>query len=224
MSYLHHIRSASKKKSENPELGEPQVNHFSKIEEVDRRRHEVLDYMLMGYNIDEIHQLFQQDGKHDNPSKALLKEDVKTILKIGYEAREDDLKDVHDEIMRIYRLVIRESYTGFKSSQGEVETITVETGSAGDTLIDKEKTVTKEQSGDPRFLSVMIDGAKEMGKLTGAQKHKEMEIQTNIQNNHATTILSPNRTKLPDDFDQWTKKPDDAEVPTAEGISAEDLE
>ena len=224
MSHIQHIRNSAKKKSEDPESAVPQVNRFSDIQGVDKRRHEVLDFMLMGYSVDEIHEFFHKEGKHDNPSKAVLKQDVETILKIGYEARPDDLDDVRDEMMRIYRLVVKEGYSGFKQSQGEIKKETDESGSGKNGRFEKHKTVTEIQAGDPRFLSVMIDGAKEMGKVTGAQKHKEVEVQNNIQQNNATTILSPNRTKMPDDFDRWTKKPEDKEVPSAEGIEAEDLE
>jgi len=228
MSRRQYFMRASKNQANEPDhISEPVVNRFSDIQKIDERRHEILDYLIVGLDGDKIAEIM---GVH----LSTVQEDIKQIYRIGYQAKDEDVEEVRTEIMHAYRLVKKEAFSAFKSSQGETEKIVVEEqvskkNKSNPDLDDERpkinniKTTTEFQAGDPRFLNVIIDSAKEMGKVSGAQKHKEVSIQNTIQNNQAMTILSPNRTKLPKDFDQWTKKPEGAEVPDASGINSEDL-
>jgi predicted transcriptional regulator len=216
MSRRHFFMQASKKEEGSGNLpAQPEVNRFSDIREVDHRRHEVLDHLMMGYEAEEIADFMGQ-------SVTVIKNDIKKIMELGYVAREEDVDAVRDEMMRTYRQVKKEAYRAFRMSQGAVEKVTYEEGTGSDGGYTKTKTVTEEKSGDPRFLNVMVDATKEMGKASGAQKHKEIQIENNTQNNNLA-ILSPNRTQMPEDFDRWTKKPEDEEIPSSEGIKSEDL-
>lgn len=218
MSYKNYIKQAAKQKSEVPAGKEPVVNRFSDIEAIDRRRHEVLDYLLIGYDADEI-------STYMGESKSVIENDIKEILKIGYKARDEDLTEVRDEIARLYRIAVKEGFRAFRLSQGEHVKRVEERGTDSEGMpYEKEKISYEEKAGDPRFLSLIVDAGKELGKVTGAQKHRETEIQTNINNTNAVQILSPNRTRMPNDFDRWTKKPQGKEVPSSDGIDSEDLE
>lgn len=221
MSYKQYFKKPSSE-SENEKIAESQEGHqrLSDIKEVDRRRHEVLDYMIMGYTPEEIADFLDENVRN-------IENDIEAIVKIGYEVREEDITEIRDEIMRIYRLAAKESFHAFKKSQGEVETKKVKYGEGGDPgngdrNIEEEVVKTEIQSGDSRHMKNMIDAAKEMGKVSGAQKHKEVEVKQNIQQN-SMNILSPDRTQMPDDFDRWTKKPDDAEMPDDSDIDFDDL-
>lgn len=222
MSHKEFFKKASKKDALQETDSEPVVNRFSDTREIDKRRHDVLDYMIIGYEPEEIAEFMDEDVH-------TILNDVKAIVKIGYEAREDDVTEVRDEIMRIYRLSIKESFSAFKMSQGEVETRTVKYGEGGDVTgngepgnIEEEKVKTEKQSGDAKHMRNVIDAAEKMGKVSGAQKHKEVEIQQNVQNNNVK-ILSPNKTEMPSDFDRWTKKPDGEEIPDGKNVDMEDL-
>jgi len=221
MSYKQYFKKQSEDKAEIAESsGEPVVNRFSDIRRVDERRHEVLDYMLMGYQPEQIAEFLDEDVQN-------IENDITEIVKMGYEVRDEDVTEIRDEIMRIYRLAARESYSAFKDSQGKVETKTVKYGEGGDQgngdrNIEEETVKTELQSGDSRHIKNMIDAAKEMGKVSGAQKHKEVEVKQNIQQN-SMNILSPDRSQMPDDFDRWTKKPEGAEMPDDQEIDFEDL-
>lgn len=216
MSHKPYYKKAQAKQIEEGENKTPEVNRFSDTREINKRRHEILDYLVIGYDPEEIADFMDLE-------LYTVENDVKAIIEKGYEAREEDVKEVRDEIMRTYRLVKKEGYKAFRLSQGEVEKTTVEEGTGGKNgNFTKEKIVTQIQSGDPRYLSVMIDAAKEMGKVSGAQKHKEVEIQNNM-NQQSVTILSPNRTEMPDEFDRWTKKPEGEEMPDANDYNLEDM-
>lgn len=214
---------AAKKNAKEPTKGEPVVNRFSDIEAIDKRRHDVLDYLMMGYDVEEIAEYLGVD-------QSIIQNDAKKIMEMGYKARDEDIEEVRDEIIRTYRMAKKEAFRAFKLSQGETQKVTEEeeAGKAregdapGSMYLSSRKTVTELQAGDPRFLNVMIDSAKEMGKVTGAQKHKEFQVQNNLQQN-SINILSPNRTKMPNEFNRWTKKPDDKEVPSSENVTSEDL-
>lgn len=216
MSHKPYYKQASKKKSLSPgSEDEPTINRFSETRRIDKRRHEVLDYLVLGYEPEEIAEYMEVEV-------SVIKSDVDAIIEKGYEAREEDIEQVRDEIMRTYRLVKKEAYKAFKKSQGETKKVTTEEGLGANGRVDKEKVVTELQAGDPRFLNIMIDSGKEMGKVSGAQKHKETQIQQNIQQN-SVSILSPQRTKMPDEFDRWTKKPDDKEIPDGREVDMENL-
>lgn len=221
MSYKHHFKNQSKEQAALPPgEDEPVVNRFSDIQEVDRRRHDVLDYMLLGFQPEEIADYVDEPVEN-------VKNDIKAIIKIGYEARDEDVTEVRDEMMRIYRLAAKESFSAFKKSQGKIETKTITYGEGGDQgngarNIEEEKVKTEIKSGDSRHMKNVIDSVKQMGKVTGAQKHKEVEMKQNIQQN-SVSILSPDRTEMPEDFDRWTKKPDDAELPDDKKIDSKDL-
>lgn len=217
MSHKPYYKEASKSKSVSEKDENPQeINRFSDIEEIDKRRHDVLDYMVLGYEPEEIAE-FMDIELHT------VENDYKAIVKQGFEARDEDIEQVRDEIMRTYRLVKKEGYKAFRMSQGTTEKITEESGSGGKNgEYEKDKVVTEEKAGDPRFLSLMVDAAKEMGKVSGAQKHKEVEIAQQI-NQNSVNILSPQRTKMPGEFDRWTKKPDDKQIPDGREVDMENL-
>lgn len=208
MSYKDYYKRASQAKKENPSIGMPQVNRFSEIRAVDKRRHDVLDYLLMGHDSAEIAEFI-------GVSQEIVESDMEAIMKIGYQAREDDLDEVRDEMMRIYRNVIREAHRSYHRSVGyeitETEQVTEHEEGLTTSL---RKTTRKQNHGDAKHLKVMVDAAKEVGKVTGAQKHKEIEAVQNV-NTQEVHILSPNRTKMPSEFDKWNAPPedvDDAEI------------
>lgn len=217
----HYFMAASKnKEGSESEKETPQINRFSDVAEIDSRRHDVLDYLLMGYSEDEIANYIGKDI-------SIIRADVKKIKELGFKARDEDVVQVRDEIMRTYRMAKKEAFRAFRLSQGEVVKVTEETAAPAGApeearKVTKVKTTTEVQAGDPRFLTVMIDSAKEMGKVSGAQKHKEFQMQQNINQNNLN-ILAPNRTKMPEEFNRWTKKPEGESVPTSEGIQSEDL-
>ncbi len=217
MSHKPYYKEASKSKSVTKEDESPEeINRFSDIAEIDKRRHDILDYMVLGYEPEEIAD-FMGIELHT------VENDYKAIVKQGFEAREEDIEQVRDEIMRTYRLVKKEGYKAFRMSQGTTEKITHEEGIGGKNGdYEKDKTVSEEKAGDPRFLSLMVDAAKEMGKVSGAQKHKEVEIAQQI-NQNSVNILSPQRTKMPNEFDRWTKKPDGKEIPDGREVDMENL-
>lgn len=220
MSYRDYYKQHSKEKSVTDGGDEPVVNRFSDVQKIDRRRHEVLDYLIMGYHEDDIAEFL-------GVKPEVVLSDMEAIAEKGYQAREDDVEEVREEIMTILRLAAKESYRAFKSSQGEVETKTVEYGEGGDMgngnrNIESEKVKTEVQSGDARHMKNVIDAAEKMGKVSGAQKHKEVEVKQNVQNN-TMNILSPNRTKMPSDFDRWTKKPEDADLPDGKNVDMENI-
>lgn len=221
MSYKHYFKKNSENEAELPDTtDEPVVNRFSDIQEVDKRRHDVLDYMMLGYQPEDIADFIDEDV-------ANVKNDIKAIIKIGYEARDEDVTEVRDEMMRIYRLAARESFSAFKKSQGKVQTKTTTYGEGGDQgngarNVEEEKVKTEEKAGDSRHMKNVIDAVKQIGKVTGAQKHKEVEMKQNIQQS-STSILSPDRTEMPEDFDRWTKKPDDADMPGDKEIDYENM-
>jgi len=208
MSYKDYYKRASQKKKENPGIGAPQVNRFSDVRAVNKRRHDVLDFLLIGHDSVEIADFL-------GVSQAIVENDMEEIAKIGFESRNEDLDDVRDEMMRVYRTAIREAHRSYRRSVGFEVTETEEVSEDEEGLrTEKRKTVRKEMAGDAKHLKVMVDAAKEVGKVTGAQKHKEIEAVQNV-NTQEVHILSPNRTKLPGDFDQWNAPPediDDAEI------------
>lgn len=218
MSNRHYFIKASNDKSSSDEVAEPQVNRFSDVRDVDRRRHEVIDYMMLGYDDHEIAEYMGEDI-------TTIRNDIAAIVKIGYEAREDDIEEVRDEIMKTYRMVKREGIRAFKKSQGTVETVTTKYagGSGGGKGVVEEETVkTEEKAGDARFLKVVVEAAKEMGKVSGAQKHKEFQMQQHI-NQNSINIMSPDKTELPNDFDRWTQKPEGESLPSDDPIDVEEL-
>lgn len=182
----------------------PQVNRFSDVQSVDKRRHDVLDYLILGHDSVEIAEFM-------GVSQETVEEDLKAISKIGFEAREDDLDMVRDEMIRVYRTAIREAHRSYRRSVGYEITETEEVSEDEEGLrTEKRKTVRKDNHGDAKHLKVMVDAAKEVGKVTGAQKHKEIEAVQNV-NTQEVHILSPNRSQLPDDFDKWNAPPEDIE-------------
>lgn len=218
---LQYFKKASQKKSEaSGEEPVPQVNRFSDVRRVNQRRHEVLDYLLLGYDEQDIAGFLGE-------SVPTIENDIEHIAKAGYEAREEEVDMVRDELMRYYRTFIREAHRAWKNSQGEVETITTEYGEGGEgpngaSKIESQKIKTEEKSGDARHLKNAIDAAKEMGKVTGAQKHREMQVVQQMQLNN-THILSPDtKSDMPEEFDRWVKKPDDAQLPEGRRIKPEE--
>lgn len=198
MSVKHYYKKASQEKKDSPGKGLPAVDRFSDIHEVDRRRHEVLDYLLLGHDSVEISEYLDQP-------KSVIEKDIEEIMRVGYQAKDEDLTEVRDEMMRIYRLAARESHHEFQRSKNYELTETEEESVDDEGIMtSKRKTVKKFTPGDARHIRNMIDAAKEMGKVTGAQKHKEIEVQQNVQNNEVH-ILSPNSTQMPQEFDKWNK-------------------
>jgi len=208
MSYKDYYKKASQQKQVGEGVGLPEVNRFSDVRAVDKRRHDVLDYLLIGHDSVEIAEFL-------GVSEATVEEDIKRIAEIGFESRNEDLDSVRDEMMRVYRTAIREAHRSYRRSVGYEVTETEEVSEDEEGLrTEKRKTVKKENHGDAKHLKVMVDAAKEVGKVTGAQKHKEIEAVQNV-NTKEVHILSPNRSKLPSDFDKWNAPPediDDAEI------------
>lgn len=198
MSYREFYKSAAQKKKENPDGDIPQINRFSDVQQVDKRRHDVLDYLILGHTASEI-------AVFMGISEERVIEDMKAISETGYSARDEDLEAVRDEMMRIYRLAARESHSSFqKSKRPEITEVEEEGTDSEGAPYSKRKVTKKYGSGDARHIKNMIDAAKEMGKVTGAQKHKEIEA-TQVVENKSLTILSPNRTQMPEEFDKWNK-------------------
>jgi len=205
MSYKHWYKKSSVNNNDNfsskekPDKSYP--TRLSDIREVDRRRHEVLDYLLLGYEADFIaHTLGER--------KQLIEDDIKHIMEIGYKARDEDLTEVRDEVVRMHRLSARESLKAWHDSKKPEKTIKVknyvdEYGNPKEEVTE----TTKTNSGDSRHLKNFTESAKELGKVTGAQKHKELEINQKNEHNQLN-ILNPNTTQLPDALDRWTTRPD----------------
>lgn len=205
MSYKHWYMQRSKEKSESgnlPSGAEKEDSfRFSDIREVDRRRHEVLDYLMLGYEADRIAHMLGEN-------KRTIEEDINEIMKIGYEVREEDLDYIRDEIVRMHRLSARESIKAWHDSKRpqkivKVKSYTDEFGNPKEEVVE----TTKTSSGDSRHLKNFTESAKELGKVTGAQKHKELEITQKNEHNQLN-ILNPNATQLPDALDAWTTRPD----------------
>lgn len=222
MGYKHYFKEQSKNEADVPQKSdEPVINRFSDIQAVDQRRHEVLDYMLMGYQPEEIANFLDEEPQN-------IKNDVQAIIEAGYDARDEDVEEVRSELMRIYRLVARESFSAFKKSQGKIETKTIKYGEGGDQgngaeNIEEEKVKTEIQAGDSNHMKNVIDALKQMGKVTGAQKHKEVEMKQNIQQNQLSILSPEKQSQIPDDFDRWTKKPEDGEMPDDNQINVDEL-
>lgn len=186
-------------------------NRLGDIQEVDQRRHEVLDYMLLRMEPEEI-------AKEMDEELQTIRNDINHITKVGFKGRDEDLEQIRAEVVAKLRYTWTKGRKEFEESKKDQVKKSVKYGEGGDVSgngdknIEEEKVSTKGQYGDAKFLQVMNDSAEKMAKVTGAQKHKEVEINNNMQHN-TTNILSPNRSKMPEEFDQFLEKPEDEMTP-----------
>lgn len=195
-----YYRQANAEKSDS-DKDEAAIQKFAKSKEVDRRRHKVLDLMIAGYN------------KHDisatlDESIDTIENDMREIKKISFEAREEDLQAVRNEVVASNRQIRKLAHMSYMESKQTQEKTVNENGTKDGKKTEKIKIVEEEQYGDPRFLEVMIKANKQISKDTGARKHKETQI-TKFEQNNDYKIVSPNREDMPDEFDNWLGKPED---------------
>lgn len=187
------------------------IDRLGDIKEVDQRRHNVLDYMLLGMDHEEI-------AEEMGIEPHTVQNDIAHITEVGFKGREEDLQKIRAEVVAKLRYTWTKGRKEFEESKKDQVKKTVKYGEGGDVTgngdqnIEEEKVTTKGQYGDAKFLQVMNDSAEKMAKVTGAQKHKEVEINNNMQQN-TTNILSPRRSKLPEEYDQFLDKPEDEMTP-----------
>lgn len=206
----HFLRSPNNDNDSGPK---PQKSdhRLGDIQEVDQRRHEVLDYMLLQMNAEEIAQELDEEV-------YTIENDINHIKKVGFKGREEDLAQIRAEVVSKLRYTWTKGRKEFEESKKPQVKKTTKYGEGGDVTgngdqnIEEEKVTEKEQVGDAKFLQVMNDSAEKMAKVTGAQKHKEVEINNNMQHN-TTNILSPDRSTMPEEFDQFLDKPEDKKTP-----------
>jgi hypothetical protein len=190
---------------------------LGQIQEVDQRRHEVLDYMLLQMEPEEI-------AEEMGIEESTVKNDIQHITQVGFKGRDEDLEQIRAETVAKFRYTFTKARKEFNRSRQPKEKRAVKYGEGGapetdedgepigDPNIEEEKVTTEEQIGDSKFLQIMNDSAEKMAKVTGAQKHKEVEI-NNMQQNNTTNILSPNRSTMPEEFDQFLDKPEGEMTP-----------
>lgn len=182
------------------------------VRQVNRRQQEVIDYMLLGMDPEEI-------SAETGISRQQVNAEIKKIRERGFKGREQDLDVIRQELVAKLRYTWNEGRRAFnESKQDQVTTVD---GMIGGDKIQKEK--RKSQHGDPKFLKAMNASASKMGKVTGAQKHKETEIKNNMQQNDVT-IISKDQSDMPDEFNEFLGKPDDESPPIVGEIEQENNE
>lgn len=199
---------ASKSGSDVPEKAEesneaPMQIVFSEDPEVDERRHNVFDLMKMRWGPHDIAKTLDLDVQ-------TVRNDIQAIKKFSMEVNTEDLEAIQAEVMQSARMVIREAYKGWLNSQQPETKSKTKSGSKEGEFYNEETEIEKSSPGDPRFLEAILKGNAQISEVSGAKKHKEVQINNNQQNN-TIHYESPERPELPSDYDRWTKKPENAD-------------
>lgn len=144
-----------------------------------------------------------------NEKVEVIQSDLEVLSRLSFQQRMDDLDLVRTDLMLSAQAVRREAWLGYEESKKPIIKTRREKG------INKKgepysKTTHEKRimPGDPRYLDTIIKAGEHMAAVSGVKKDREFSVVTNIQQNEIN-ILSPRRSQLPDEFNRWTRKPDD---------------
>jgi hypothetical protein len=171
---------------------EPGSEDVTRADDITGPQHEVLDYMLLGFATERI-------AKETNRSIAAIETDIEAIEKISLSERSEDLGIIRQEVVAKLRYTWDQGATQFNESKGSQEKVTEFENEHGQ--VESRKVETNHTPADPRWLREMNDSAEKMAKVTGAQRHKEVQINNDIDN-RSVSITSPDRSKLPTEYDE----------------------